>query len=366
VVAKPDLVVTTVGNPPAVVSPTASFTANDTVVNAGAYPSTSSSTRYYLSADETKGPTDTLLSGARSVPALQPDGMSQGGKTVTVPSSTPLGTYWLIACADDLRKVAELDEGNNCRTSATTVRVGRPDLVTSSVGNPPLAVAPGTSLSISAATHNQGDAPAAASTTRYYLSADDVKSAGDILLSGSRSVAALAPGATSTGAKIVTVPASTAAGRYHLLACSDDLAKVVEHDETNNCRAAASTIDVRLPDLLEIAVSDPPADIVAGASIAITDTVRNDGEIASPSTSTRYYLSVDGVKDAGDILLTGARSVGALAAGASNTGSRSVTVPTNTTPGLYHVLACADQANTAVESNEGNNCVVSTGRVTVR
>ena len=47
------------------------------------------------------------------------------------------------------------------------------------------------------------DAPA--STTRYYLSIDPAKGAGDILLTGSRAVGALAPSGASKGAATVTV-----------------------------------------------------------------------------------------------------------------------------------------------------------------
>jgi len=42
---------------------------------------------------------------------------------VTVRSSTPPGVYHLFACADNLKKVDELDENNNRRIGATTVTV---------------------------------------------------------------------------------------------------------------------------------------------------------------------------------------------------------------------------------------------------
>jgi hypothetical protein len=43
-----------------------------------------------------------------------------------------------------------------------------------------------------------------------------------------------------------------------------------------------------------------------------------------------------------------------------------VTIVSGTAPGIYHVLACADDTNMVVESNETNNCIASTGRVEVR
>ena len=86
-------------------------------------------------------------------------------------------------------------------------------------------------------------------------------------------------------------------------------------------------VQVRLPDLVQVAVSNPPAELARGASFTVTDSVRNEGTIATASTATHYYLSVDTVRDTGDYLLTGTRSVAAVAAGATNSGSRAVTIP---------------------------------------
>ena len=82
-----------------------------------------STTRYYLSLDAVKGTGDTLLSGSRNVPGLAAGGTHSGTATVTIPGATPLNTYFLLACADDAKSVAEIDEANNCKASSTTVTV---------------------------------------------------------------------------------------------------------------------------------------------------------------------------------------------------------------------------------------------------
>ncbi len=91
---------------------------------------------------------------------------------------------------------------------------------------------------------NKGQVAAGASTTRYYLSADTAKGSGDILLTGGRPVPALSVGATSTGKAPVTIPKGPAAGTYYLLACADDTGLVPEIDETNNCIASDSRVEV--------------------------------------------------------------------------------------------------------------------------
>ena len=84
---------------------------------------------------------------------------------------------------------------------------------------------------------------------------DAAKGAGDLLFSANRSVVALAPGASSSGTATLTIPTTTAAGIYYLLACADDRLAVAEADETNNCRASTGTVTVQLPDLVETSVA---------------------------------------------------------------------------------------------------------------
>ncbi len=120
-VGTPDLVVTAVSDPPAAALLGGSFAVTDTVQNQGTSGAGASTTRYYLAtspAVKTK-----LLTGARAVPALGVGATSTGTVTVTVPTRTALGTYFLLACADDLQQVSENSETNNCRASTLTVSV---------------------------------------------------------------------------------------------------------------------------------------------------------------------------------------------------------------------------------------------------
>jgi hypothetical protein len=116
--ARPDLVVTMVSNPLASVAPGGTFEVTATVRNgdigatAGA-----SSTRFYLSLNATKGGSDHRLSGTLSVPGLIVGATYTDTVTVTVPSTVPPGTYFLIACADDTGVLTEFSETNNCRAS---------------------------------------------------------------------------------------------------------------------------------------------------------------------------------------------------------------------------------------------------------
>jgi hypothetical protein len=64
-------------------------------------------------------------------------------------------------------------------------------------------------------------------------------------------------------------------------------------------------------------------------------------------------------------MLTGSRTLPGLAAGASHTGTMTLTIPTATLPNTYFLLACADGGNAVVETDEANNCKASGSTVTV-
>ena len=97
-----------------------------------------------------------------------------------------------------------------------------------------------------------------------------------------------------------------------------------------------------------------PKTTTRGATIAVTDTVRNQGGGAADATVTRFYLSTNSALDATDLLL-GSRELGPLNAGATSTGSTSLVIPAGLTPKSYYVIARTDDLDTLVETAENNN-----------
>jgi hypothetical protein len=121
----PDLVATAVSDPPATLAPAARFSASDTVRNEGTVQAGASRTRFYLAAAPTRGPADVLLGGSRTVPQLAPGASSTVTATLTLPSAVPPRVYHLLACADDLQRIAERDDaGNNCLASSSRTVIG--------------------------------------------------------------------------------------------------------------------------------------------------------------------------------------------------------------------------------------------------
>ena len=125
--------------------------------------------------------------------------------------------------------------------STRTGNTARPDLVVSSLSNPPAVAFQGRGFAVTDRTRNIGGVTARATVARYYLSASGKRTA-----AGRRSVVPLRPQRSSRGSATVTAPA-TLQGTYSLVACADAGGAVRESSERNNCRTAATTVIVRKP-----------------------------------------------------------------------------------------------------------------------
>ena len=309
-----------------------------------------STTRFYLSSNPVLDAGDVLV-GSRGIPALGPDTESTGTTGVTIPTGLG-GTYYLIAKADADNTVVEIDEGNNTAVSQAFVIGG--DLIVY-LDLPAASMEPpvGGTISIDDHTRNDSGAPAAASTTAFFLSADTVLGAGDTLL-GSRPVPALAPGATSVGSTSLTLPAGVS-GTYYIIARADGADAVVEANESNNVTATSLPVAIG-PDLV-IAGANIPAMVRAGVSVSISETTKNQGGGTAGPSTTRFYLSVDSTVSADDLIL-GSRAVAALGASNYTSGTTAVVVPAGTPAGSYRLISVADAANAVGEAVESNNTLV--------
>ena len=339
----PDLAVSTL-TMPAIVAPGTAFAVTDATKNQGAGLAASSTTRFYLSANYLIDASDKPLE-TRTVPALD-TGIAHSATTmVTVPVGTPAGGYYIIATADDGAAVPEHTETNNAKY--VFVNVG-PDIIVTGLTTP-LKVASGAVISVSDTTKNNGADAAGPSVTAFFVSSNFSLDGADTRLTETRAVPALAAGVSSNANTNVTLPA-LAPGTWYLIAAGDDTATIAESNETNNTRS--TTLQVG-PDLI-VSSFTVPTTAVAGATISVTDGVRNQGGDAAGTSTVRYYLSLNTVFDASDIEIAQTREVGPLAINTTATGTTSITLPPGIS-GKYYLLALADGTAVIAEAIETNN-----------
>ena len=188
----------------------------------------------YLSTNPTVDATDVVL-GNHQVGPLAGGATVTTSTTVTLPSATATGTYYILAQADGTSMVVEASESNNVRFSSA-IRIKPYDLTVSALTAPTTAGA-GAAIVVTDTTQNAGGGTAPASSTAFYLSANVMLDAADVLL-GSRGVLALAPGASTGASTTVAIPITVATGSYYVLALADGMLAVAETMESNNSRFA--------------------------------------------------------------------------------------------------------------------------------
>jgi subtilisin len=179
-----------------------------------------------------------------------------------------------------------------------------PDVMASAVSTV-AACDPGTVIGVDNTVAN-GAVAVGSFRVAFYLSADNVLDADDVLL-GSRAITSLPAGGTSRTLKNLTVPAGTGPGVYRILLLVDSGSALAESNERNNVRAtAAITIgrDVSVTSTADLAVTGATtvAAAVPGQTIAVTNTVKN-GPVAVGAFTIAFYLSTDAVFNTGDVSL---------------------------------------------------------------
>ena len=342
----PDLVVSAV-TAPATAAAGSTFTVTETTKNQGDGDSEGSTTRFYLSTNSTFDGGDKVL-GTRVVAPLAADASDTATTSLTLPADTTAGSYYVIAQADAANGVVETFENNNTRASSATMKVG-PDLIVSAM-TAPGSGANGLSITVTDTTRNQGTGASPASSTGYYLSTNSTIGSGDVFL-GSRSVDALAPGASASGSASLVIPIDTEPGFYYVVARADWNSAVSETSESNNDRNSGT---VKIGGDLVVSALGAPSIGMATGSITITDTTTNSGTTTMPESATGFYLSLNSSHDANDIFL-GSRDVGPLGASQASAASTQVVIPLGTPSASYFVLGVADYNRVVPEINDTNN-----------
>lgn len=126
---KPNLVPSPPGSPPAAQTPGGSFSILVAVRNRGAAGARASRTGFYLSKDRKKSKDDAKIGTAR-LAKLRQGRRATRTVPLSIPTSVPDGSYFLLACADDGSALREKSEKDNCAATKAPVRVAGPASVT--------------------------------------------------------------------------------------------------------------------------------------------------------------------------------------------------------------------------------------------
>ncbi|BBD63171.1 YD repeat-containing protein (plasmid) [Nostoc sp. HK-01] len=335
-----------------------------TVANSGTVTAPADWTdRIYFSTDVNWNSSDTLVY-SESITSQTPLAAGTNytiNRNITLPNQAPAGSGYLLFVTDATSSQGESSETNNVKAVPFTVNA--PNLVVTSVTSPGL-VPVGATINVSWTVANQGAVSANADWyDTIYISNDTIFDSSDQYLTV-RSAAnntPLAAGASYTATENITLP-NTEIGDRYLLFVADDYIRYSYYDnnlqgETNETdNVYAVPISISSADLV-VESANVSGNLVLGSTVELTWKVKNQGTgVALKDWYDYVYISSDQTLSDSDTLVTSEsiRTQTPLAAGASYTISKNVTLPSTTTGNRY-LLFVADRDNNQGETNENNN-----------
>jgi subtilase family serine protease len=295
----------------------------------------------------------------RAIPALGPGAVSSAATTLAIPAGVTTGNRFILARADALDQIPEAQEGNNVTPLA--IEIGDfADLQVTAVAGP-AAAGSGRPMSVSFTTRNAGLAPVGPFRVNLFLApGPNPPVPGDGTGVGFKDFPGLAAGASLVSTLVVNLPENFVAGSYFLSAVADAGDAIPETGGNDgfgpNGRVAIKTITVIRPDLV-VSTLTGPVRAARGGTVAVTATVKNlaASPATAPTSSLKFYLSIDQTLDGTDVELSPPRTVPALAANGVSAAVTTLTIPGSVTTGNRFLLSRADALDQVTEAQEGNN-----------
>ncbi|MFC0627703.1 discoidin domain-containing protein [Kribbella deserti] len=226
------------------------------------------------------------------------------GNTVTIPVSARVADVRLNFTGNTGAPAGQVAELQVMGAPAPN-----PDLTVAGVSWTPTSPVETDTVTLRATVNNTGTAASPATNVNFYLGATKV---------GTANVAGLAAGASAT---VTAAIGPRDAGSYPLSAKVDEANTVVEQNDANNSANSAGPLvvtPVASSDLIASAVAWTPGNPSAGAAVAFSVTIRNQGSIASASGAHGITLQVLNATTGAVVQTLTGNYNGTLAAGASS------------------------------------------------
>ena len=229
--AAPDLEFTNVTPRSVTAAPGGTFSVRFTIRNSGDAAAAATTMRFYESDNATISTSDREFDDD-AFAALAAGSSRTVTYNITLHSNASPGVIYVGSCLDPVS--GESDTSNNCSPSVrvTITSAGSPDLEYTDVTPRSVVVSAGSSFNVTFTIENSGDAASAATTIRYYQSADANISTSDRQIT-SGPFPALGPGGTRRAILTVSIPSNLATQTIYIGSCLDPVTG--ESNTNNNC-----------------------------------------------------------------------------------------------------------------------------------
>ncbi|MGV8111790.1 MAG: C10 family peptidase [Lentimicrobium sp.] len=320
---------------------------------------------YYLS------PTPTFNSSTAVYLDEDPSGLGSDdpcnseSETLTIPTGTSSGTYYLLFFADHDNAFVETDENNNVVFIQITVTGGSSgdDFYVQNQTATPASVAAGGAIDVSASQCYSGTTPDASMGSvylGYYLSPTPTFNSSTAVYLDEDPSGLGSDDPCNSESETLTIPTGTSSGTYYLLFFADHDNAFVETDENNNVVSIQITVTGGSSgdDFYVQNQTATPASVAAGGAIDVSASQCYSGTTPDASMGSvylGYYLSPTPTFNSSTAVYLDEDPSGLGSDDPCNSESETLTIPTGTSSGTYYLLYFADHVNAYVETNENNN-----------
>ncbi len=252
--------------------------------------------------------------------------------------------------------------------NVATAEQNGPDLVVTNL-TAPYGGAPGGHIIVPNTVKNQGNNASGSFYVTYYLTPNtnfnNKIELGSQYTPSNDYDGIFVAGKSKTYNTILKIPSTVAVGQYYVAAVIDSHKSVIETNENNNVLFSATKLKIQKvgPDLLVTSIA-APANGIRGRTITVSNTVKNQGNMATNGFYVNYYLTP--AQNLNSRIYIGCRYIKSLAAGASNTNNTILSIPSTIAVGQYYIAAVADGTRLITEVNEANNNGYSAFKIKVQ
>jgi trimeric autotransporter adhesin len=334
---------------PSTVTAGGTITVSYTVKNQGGTNAPASHTKIQI-----KNPSNVEVAApVFSTSAINANSSVNESHTVTIASGSIAGTYDAYVIVDNNSEVTQSNTSNDYGAAvpfAVQSTATPADLLPQNVAVTPSTVAVGSTVTVSYTVRNQGGTNAPASHTKI-----QIKNPSNVeVVALVFSTAAISANSSINESHTVTIPSGSAAGTYNAYLIVDNNSEVTQSNTSNDYGAAVSfTVQSTATpaDLLPQNVTVTPSTVVAGSTITMSYTVRNQGGTNAPASHTKIQ-----VKNSSNVQVAApVFSTAAIGANSSVNESHAVTIPSGLAAGTYNAYVIVDNSSEVTQSNTNND-----------
>ncbi|MBI3072307.1 MAG: hypothetical protein HYY84_09335 [Deltaproteobacteria bacterium] len=289
--------------------------------------------------------------------------------SVTIPSGTAQGTYYIGVVLDNASAIAEYNENNNLLIAAQSFKVG-PACVED-------AFEPNDTFGAAKTLGDGTYSVTMCASNEDWFKIGPLKAGQQISLTSTPGSCSYylylyKPNGTSyvdyeyvyaggTTGGVMTNPSITETG-VHYVKLSNSSGTSCASGQTVSLTVTGSEVI----DLLPRDATAQPRPVTAGEDAIVDWTVENFGAKASGASAVKFVLTADQTVDAGDVVLAASVALPAVNGITAVTRRDKLTIPSSTLSGDYYIAIVVDPAGSVTEANENNNTIFVPVRVVAR